>query len=103
MEELALLAVCALGDNAYGVSVHELIEREANRPMTLGAIHTTLYRLQDKGMLKSELGGATSARGGRRKRLFTATGSGLEAVRNARGVRERFWKLIPSFDTIGAI
>ena len=103
LEELIVLAVCALGDNAYGFSVHQMIVEEAGRPITLGAVHTTLYRLQDKGLLNSSMGGATSERGGRSKRLFTATGAGRESVRNARVTRERFWKLIPGLDPVVAV
>lgn len=100
LEELVLLSVCSLADGAYGVSVHELLEQQTGRSLTLGAVHTTLYRLQDKGFLNSELGGATSVRGGRRKRLFKATGAGLEALRTSRAVRERFWDRIPALDNI---
>jgi len=98
LEELVLLSVCSLSEEAYGVSVHGLLEEHTGRSITLGAVHTTLYRLQDKGFLESEMGGATSVRGGRRKRIFKATGTGLEALRNAQAVRNRFWKAIPALD-----
>jgi len=96
LEELVLLAVCSLGEDAYGVSVHRLLEEQAGRRSTLGAIHTTLYRLQDKGFLESAMGGATNQRGGRRKRLFRATGAGIEALRASRDVRTSFWDQIPA-------
>lgn len=99
LEELVLLSVCTLTGDAYGVSIHQKLGDHTGRPLTLGAVHTTLYRLQDKGYLNSEMGGATKSRGGRRKRLFTATGAGLEALRASRSVRERFWKAIPALDT----
>lgn len=94
-EELVLLAVCILDGNAYGVTVREELEQQAGRIVTLGAIHATLYRLQDKGLLTSSLGGATEERGGRRRRLFCITNTGLEALRAGREVRERMWSLVP--------
>ena len=94
-EELVLLAVCILEGDAYGVSVRREVKTRAGRTVTLGAVHATLYRLQDKGYLRSELGGATTQRGGRRKRLFFVTNAGLEALREARSWRERMWALIP--------
>ena len=94
-EELVLLAVCILDGGAYGVSVREEIQRHAGRIVTLGAIHATLYRLQDKGLLTSSLGGATETRGGRRRRLFRITSAGLEILRAGRAVREKMWSLIP--------
>jgi PadR family transcriptional regulator PadR len=104
LEELVLLSVCSLTTDAYGVTVHKQLTDQSGRALTLGAIHTTLYRLQDKGFLESSMGGATSERGGRRKRLFSATGTGLEALRSARTLREKFWKVIPALDqTISAI
>lgn len=99
LEELVLLSVCSLGSDAYGVSVHAILTEETGRMLTIGAVHTTLYRLQDKGFLSSEMGGATTERGGRRKRLFSVTGAGLEALRSAKSTRERFWNAIPAFDS----
>jgi len=96
LEELVLLTVCALGTDAYGVSVHQHLAEVSGRAVSLGAIHTTLYRLQDKGFLESEMGGSSPTRGGRRKRLFRATGAGLDAVRAARAVRDRLWEGMPS-------
>ncbi|MBA4055797.1 MAG: hypothetical protein C0490_13860 [Marivirga sp.] len=61
----------------------------------LGAVHITLYRLQDKGLLKSEMGGNTEKRGDRRKRLFKITRSGLKHLRAAQDVRQKMWRLIP--------
>ena len=94
-EELVLLAVCILDGDAYGVTVREALEKQAGRLVTLGAVHATLYRLQDKGYLTSSLGGATETRGGRRRRLFRITNAGLETLRAGREVRERMWGLLP--------
>ena len=93
-EELVLLAVCACNDEAYGVSVQEVIESRTERRPSLSAVHTALYRLQEKGYLISELGGATRERGGRRKRLFSVTDAGKSAVIEARNAREQLWRVI---------
>ncbi|MEM7109279.1 MAG: PadR family transcriptional regulator [Bacteroidota bacterium] len=94
-EELVLLAVCILKGEAYGVSVKREIERHTGRSILLGAVHITLYRLQDKGWLESKMGGNTSKRGDRKKRLFKITASGLRQLQASREVRQSMWKLIP--------
>ncbi len=95
LEELVLLAVSALPDEAYGVTVRRLLKERAERDVTLGTVHSTLHRLEDKGLLKSELGGATGKRGGRRKRLYSVTGGGVAAVADSRASRENIRRLIP--------
>lgn len=94
-EELVLLAVCILDDNAYGITVKKEVERHSRRTALLGAVHITLYRLQDKGLLKSELGGASEKRGNRRKRLFRVTKKGMGLLRASQEVRQKMWDLIP--------
>lgn len=94
-EELVLLAVCIQEGEAYGISVKNEIEKHTGRSILLGAVHITLYRLQEKGLLKSKLGGNTSRRGDRRKRLFTITNLGLKQLQAAQVVRQKMWKLIP--------
>lgn len=95
LEELVLLAVCICHTNAYGVSVRSEIRNQTGRTISLSAIHATLQRLEDKGILSSEEGGATSERGGRRKRLFTPTGYGLARLKERRDERTALWNLIP--------
>ena len=95
-EELVLMAVAVLNDEAYGLGVREFLLEHTGRKTALGAIHATLYRLQEKGLLDSSLAGASEIRRGRRKRIFTVTGAGKQAVRDARETRERIWKLLPS-------
>lgn len=94
-EELVLLAVCILDGDAYGVSVKEEVEKHSGRSVLLGAIHITLYRLQDKGLLKSTMGGNTSKRGDRRKRLFQITDIGIRQLKASQETRLSMWKLIP--------
>ena len=92
LEELALLIVVGLGAEAYGVSVQRGLERDAGRPVALGAVYAALDRLVRKGYLRSTVGDATPQRGGRRKRMFVATSAGVRALREARDTRERLWR-----------
>lgn len=94
-EELVLLAVCILEGEAYGVSVKNEVERHSGRSILLGAVHITLYRLQDKGLLESEMGGNTAKRGDRRKRLFKTTNLGMKQLKSSQNVRQKMWQLIP--------
>ena len=94
-EELALLAVLALEDGAYGVAVQGLIERETAREVTLGSVYAALERLEGKGLLQSRVGEATGERGGRRRRLFAATPGGLAALAHTRRAREALRTAIP--------
>jgi PadR family transcriptional regulator PadR len=91
-EELVLLTIAVLGEKAYGVSVKEAIEDQASRDISIGALHSTIARLEEKGFLKSYLGGATQERGGRRKRYFQLTHSGKVALHDIRNLREGLWK-----------
>ena len=99
-EELILLAVCIL-EQAYGVVVKKEVEKHSKRSVLLGAVHITLYRLQDKGYLKSELGGNTEKRGDRRKRLFEITDAGMEQLKSAQQVRQSMWQVIPQLKPQG--
>jgi PadR family transcriptional regulator, regulatory protein PadR len=94
-EELILTLVAAMRDEAYGAAIASEIETRFNRDVTLSAVHVTLYRLEDKGYLKSTVGGATKERGGRRKRFFTITNSGLATLKTLKESRLELWKLVP--------
>ena len=94
-EELVLLAVCILYEDAYGLSIMDEIEKRGKRTVTISSVHKALMRLEQKGFLRSHMGGATEERGGRKKRLFTITGSGKSALQEARDMRNRMWQAIP--------
>lgn len=98
-EELVLLIVAASNGEAYGVSIAETIEAEASRSVTISTVHNVLYRLEKKGFVKSELGGATAERGGRNKRLFSITAAGQEAIQASKEIRNKLWNNIPSFNS----
>ena len=82
-EELVLLAVEALGVDAYAANLQRVLEREARRPVSLGAVHTSLDRLENKGLVSSTMGEPVAIRGGRARRYYTVTPLGLDAVRHA--------------------
>lgn len=92
-EELVLLTVATLGDNAYGVSIQQDIQERCNRNISIGALHSTISRLEEKGLLKSWLGGATQERGGRSKRYFDITNSGKSALTETKTLRDELWGL----------
>lgn len=79
-ELLVMLAVLRLGAGAYGVTVREELERETSRALSLGTIYKTLGRLEAKGYLRSRKGEPTPERGGRRKKLYQVTASGLATI-----------------------
>jgi PadR family transcriptional regulator, regulatory protein PadR len=93
-EELVLLVVAALQPEAYGKNIVEYLNHELHRDVSLSAVHITLYRLEDKGFLHSEVGGVTQERGGRRKRFFAITNTGLSLIRTLKDLRLTLWSQI---------
>lgn len=94
-EELVLLMVGVLNEEAYGVAIQDEIKARADRSVNISAVHTALHRLEEKGFVKSEMGGATAERGGRRKRLFSLTYNGKYALDQTREIRNELWQQIP--------
>jgi len=99
-EELVLTIVAILQDDAYGNAIVSEIKDKAGREVNLSAVHVTLYRLEDKGYVRSDMGGATNERGGRRKRIFTITNAGLAILRDMKESRMDLWKLIPQLNVV---
>lgn len=95
-EELVLLVVAVLGNNAYGITVLEEIEKQTGRKLSISAVHTVLHRLTEKGYLTNEMGGETSERGGRRKRFFKLSSQGKDAINEIRQLREKLWQMLPN-------
>ena len=94
-EEIVLLTVAILGEEAYGVSITQELEQKTGRSVGFSTVHTTLQRLEEKGFLSSQMGGATAERGGRRKRFFTVTATGRKALVEVKQVREELWGALP--------
>jgi len=82
-ELLILLAIAQLKDNAYGVTIRDLLESETSRTVTLGGIYKTLGRLEAKGLIDVTIAPPTSERGGRRKKLYRPTSAGVTAMRTS--------------------
>lgn len=101
-EELCLLCVGVLADDAYGVTIQAEILKRTDRKITISTIHSTLIRLEKKGFLQSRMGGATENRGGRTKRLFELTAEGKRAILTARDIRNAIWQDMTeiSWDTL---
>ena len=94
-EEIVMLTVAVLYENAYGVEIKKDMEKRSKRRVSLGAMRTALKRLEQKGFLTSEFGEVTSKRGGKRKRFFKVTPQGKEALEEAMETRKRLWNAIP--------
>lgn len=94
-EEVVMLTVAILHDNAYTVTILHEMEERLGRNASVGAVQTVLRRLEEKGMLKSEFGESTNMRGGKRKRYFTVTSAGRKVLKETREQRNNLWKAIP--------
>ena len=94
LEELVLLMVALLGKEAYGVSITEELRKQAGREISISAAHAVLHRLEEKGFVKSRMGGSSAERGGRRKRLFSITAYGRNVLEELRETRDVIWSLI---------
>ncbi|UFH57781.1 PadR family transcriptional regulator [Spirosoma sp. KNUC1025] len=95
-EEVVLLVLAACSEEAYGVIIWEQLQQQTGRTITMSAVHATLYRLEEKGFLSSQLGGATAERGGRRKRFFALTALGSKALLEIQAMRQQLWQAIPA-------
>ena len=96
-EELVLMTVCILTDESYAVKIKEDLEERMNKKVNISAVHTALYRMEDKGFLKSSLKGSSNIRGGRRKRYFSPTSAGTAALKQLQELRNSMYQNIPSF------
>jgi PadR family transcriptional regulator, regulatory protein PadR len=91
-EQVVLLAILRLADNAYGVTIRREITTCTEREPAPGALYTTLDRLEEKGLVTSKYGDPTPERGGRAKRYFTVTARGVRAVARAQRAYQRLLK-----------
>ena len=94
-EELVLLIVAVLQEEAYGVAIRNELNEKVGRKAHISAVHTALNRLELKGYISSAMGEATATRGGRRKRIFTITQQGKLVLQFAREQRETIWNRVP--------
>ncbi len=94
-EELVLLMVAALHDEAYGVAILESLESKLDKKVNISAIHVALKRMEEKGFVKSRFGGITSDRGGRRKKFYVITAFGKQALDQQYSIRTDLYQQIP--------
>ncbi len=95
-EELFLLVIWRLRDNAYGVTIADGLTETTDKKWRLGAIYVPLDRLEKKGYLESYTGKSTNIRGGRGKRLYRISKTGFEALIETRNLEENIWKNVSS-------
>ncbi len=94
-EEIVILTVGILNNEAYSVAIKDEIESRLSRTVSMGALHTALKRLEDKGYLKSYAGEVTEDRAGRPRRYFEITAMGKRAMQYVKATRDELWKAIP--------
>jgi PadR family transcriptional regulator, regulatory protein PadR len=94
-EELVLLMVAALHDEAYGVAILENLEEKQEKKINISAVHVALKRMEDKGFVRSRFGGITEDRGGRRKKFYSITALGKRMLDNQYSLRTTLYKQIP--------
>jgi PadR family transcriptional regulator, regulatory protein PadR len=93
-EEIVMLAILHLGSNSYGTKIRQTVEEALEKTISIGAIYTTLERLEQKGYLTSWQGEATQERGGRAKRYFEVTGAGQRTLKNNDVARHKLSELV---------
>lgn len=91
-EQMVLLAIVHLQDDAYGIPIVEEIERRTGRSVARAAVYVTLRRLEEKGFVASWMGDPTPERGGKSRRYVKLTADGAMALREARRAAERMWQ-----------
>lgn len=96
-EELVLLTIASLVNDAYSVSIADALKKTTKRNVKLGVVHAVLNRLEEKGLLKSKIGEATKMRGGKRKRYYHITSAGKSALVRSKEWRDELWSKIPNF------
>ena len=91
-EQAVLLAVLRLADGAYGRAILDEVQARLERNVAAGAVHATLVRLEEKGLLLSELGPGTEVRAGRPRRYYRVARSGVQALNDARAAAQTLWR-----------
>ncbi len=98
LQELILMTVVVLGDDAYGNAIQRDLENRLNDRLSVGAIQTALKRMEDKGLLTSSWSEATQVRGGKRKRIYQATSLAHQVLHEMKNVRTDLWNAIADWN-----
>ncbi|HEY5918333.1 MAG TPA: helix-turn-helix transcriptional regulator [Chryseolinea sp.] len=96
-EELVLLTVASLQEEAYGVEIKRELEERLKEKLSVGSIQSALKRMEEKGFLTSAFGEATQKRGGKRKRIYSATSYAHRVLKEMKDIRAGLWSSIPTF------
>lgn len=96
-EEIILLLVGILGENAYAFRLAEEYKAQTGKGTTIGTVHSALERLTSKGLLESEIGASSAKRGGRRKRIYSLTADGYRVLSDIKAVKTSLWNQYPGF------
>ncbi len=94
-QELILMTVIVLQADAYGNEIQRDLEKRLNERLSIGAIQTALKRMEVKGFLKSNWGEAAQVRGGKRKRIYSATPFAHQVLSEMKDVRAQLWNAMP--------
>ena len=94
-EEIVLLTVAALQDEAYGLAIKRELEEQSKRKVSISAVHAACNRLETKGFLSAEFGEKSDRRGGKRKKIYAVSLKGQKALYEAQELRMRLWRRIP--------
>lgn len=100
-EQMVLLSILRLDETAYGVSIRAEIAEHAGRSVAPGALYTALDRLEDKGFVTSRVGDPTPERGGRAKRYYKVSASGLSALKRAQSAYQSLLKGLERLEILG--
>jgi DNA-binding PadR family transcriptional regulator len=96
LEQMVLLGVLHLGEGAYAVTIRRELERRSGKRISRGALYTVLERLESKGCLASHMGSPTPERGGRSKRFYRVTPTGLRALKSSKDAMVKLWRGLES-------
>lgn len=102
LEFLVLLAILRLGDNAYGVPIAAELDRRADRPLSRASVHVTLQRMEEHGLVASELSPPRDERGGKPRRYYRVLPAGLELARRSKLAYSRMWQGLDALEEAGA-
>ena len=102
IDELVLLAIAQLGDDAYGVTIRREIADRSGRKVSMAGVYVSLERLEDKGLVESSISAPLQERGGRARKMYDVTGAGAIALRERREMMERMWRGLETHPNLGS-
>ncbi|MEO1263537.1 MAG: helix-turn-helix transcriptional regulator [Bacteroidota bacterium] len=99
-EEFVLLTVIVLQEQAYGVMIKKELEERLNTSLSVGSVQSALKRMEEKGFLTSAFGEATAKRGGKRKRIYSATAFAHKVLAEIKEIRAGLWAAMPKLSSL---